>query len=86
MKKDEETWIPNPITDTGKCTNNFMEVTFPRTACDARCQVRLSDRNMKTDGLVLIEKLTSAGKYCLNPGYYYIGCNGETTVNELFDL
>ena len=59
-----------------------MEVHFSRVSGDAICQVRLSDEMMKTDGLVLVEKFTALPKaYCLNPGYYYVGCNGPAVVN-----
>ena len=59
-----------------------MEVHFSKVSGDAVCQVRLSDESMKTNGLVLVEKFWATPKaYCLNPGYYYIGCNGAATVN-----
>ena len=59
-----------------------MEVHFSRVSGDAQCQVRLSNEAMKTNGLVLVDKFTAYPKaYCLNPGYYYIGCNGAATVN-----
>ena len=52
-----------------------MEVHFSKVSGDAVCQVRLSDESMKTNGLVLVEKFWATPKaYCLNPGYYYIGC------------
>ena len=64
------------------CDEGFMEVHFSRVSGDAICQVRLSDEMMKTDGLVLVEKFTALPKaYCLNPGYYYVGCNGPAVVN-----
>ena len=58
-----------------------MEVTFERVSGESNCFVRVSTESMKTDGLLLIEKLTSISKYCLNPGYYLIGCNGPAVVN-----
>ena len=59
-----------------------MTIQFARVSGDARCEVRLSDAAMKTDGLVLIEKLTATPMvYCLNPGYYLIGCEGPAAVN-----
>ena len=61
-----------------------MEVTFTRVSGEARCFVRLSDESMKTNGMFLIEKLTSANKYCVNPGYYLIGCNGPAVVNVAY--
>ena len=45
------------------------------------CQLRVSDVSMKRDGILLVEAFTRTVKYCLNPGYYYIGCNGAATVN-----
>ena len=59
-----------------------MEVHFSRVSGDAQCQVRLSNEAMKTNGLVLVDKFTAYPMaYCLNPGYYYIGCNGPAVVN-----
>ena len=59
-----------------------MEVHFSRVSGDAQCQVRLSNEAMKTNGLVLVPTFTATPMaYCLNPGYYYIGCNGAATVN-----
>ena len=66
------------------CEDDFMEVTFTRVSGEARCFVRLSDESMKTNGLMLIEKITSAAKYCLNPCYYLIGCNGPAVVNVAY--
>ena len=63
------------------CKEGFMEVHFSKVSGDAVCQVRLSDESMKTNGLVLIDKFgVFPMAYCLNPGYYYIGCNGAATV------
>ena len=63
------------------CKDGFMEVHFSRVSGDAVCQVRLSDESMKTNGLVLVDKFWATPEaYCLNPGYYYIGCNGAATV------
>ena len=61
-----------------------MEVTFTRVSGEARCFVRLSDESMTTNGLMLIEKITSISKYCVNPGYYLIGCNGPAVVNVAY--
>ena len=35
----------------------------------------------KTNGLILINSLSSSSIYCLNPGYYYIGCKGAGIIN-----
>ena len=61
-----------------------MEVMFTRVSGEAHCFVRLSNESMKTNGLMLIEKITSANKYCVNPGYYLIGCNGPAVVNVAY--
>ena len=34
--------------------------------------------------MFLIEKITSANKYCLNPGYYLIGCSGPAGMNVAY--
>ena len=69
-------------TSSSNCEDGFMEVRFSKVSGDAVCQVRLSDESMKTDGLVLVDKFWATPMaYCLNPGYYYIGCNGAATVN-----
>ncbi|KAM7453259.1 hypothetical protein BLSTO_05998 [Blastocystis sp. subtype 1] len=91
LKDEDPVVFPNPsvqVTPESKsstingCEDGFMEVHFSRVSGDARCQVRLSNEAMKTDGLVLVEKFTATPMaYCLNPGYYYIGCNGAAVVN-----
>ena len=63
------------------CEKGFIAVKFSKPSDEVRCEVRLSDASMKTNGLMLIEKLTSTGAYCINPGYYYIGCRGPAVVN-----
>ena len=68
------------------CDEGFIRVKFGKEFDGTRCEVRVSDASMKTDGLVLIEKLTAAAGYCINPGYYYIGCSGPTSfVVEYMD-
>ena len=62
------------------CEEGFMKIKFGKDFDGTRCEVRLSDASMKTNGLVLVDKLTANAGYCVNPGYYYIGCNGATTV------
>ena len=57
-----------------------MKVKFGKDFDGTRCEVRVSDASMKTNGLVLVDKFTANAGYCINPGYYYIGCNGATTV------
>ena len=70
------------VVPTVFCGGDFMKIKFARVSGEARCEVRVSDASMKTDGLVLIEKLTATPMaYCVNPGHYYIGCNGPATVN-----
>ena len=64
----------------GKCGDGFISLYFSKELDGTRCELRVSDGSMKTDGLVLIDKLTSGAGYCLNPGYYYLGCDGPTTV------
>ena len=61
-----------------------MKVKFGKEFDGTRCEVRVSDASMKTNGLVLIDKLTANAGYCINPGYYYIGCSGATTVKIEF--
>ena len=62
------------------CEEGFMKIKFGKEFDGTRCEVRLSDASMKTNGLVLVDKFTANAGYCINPGYYYIGCNGATTV------
>ena len=58
-----------------------MMVNFNKAEDGVKCQVRVSDAMKKPDGLVMIDSLTSAANYCLNPGYYYVGCDGATRVS-----
>ena len=58
-----------------------MNVKFTKVSGSSRCSLRLSDLSMKTTGLVLLDKITSEHLYCLNPGYYYIGCDGPAVIN-----
>ena len=55
-------------------------MNFSKVFDGTHCKVRLSDASMKTDGLVLIDSFTGSAAYCINPGYYYIGCDGPATV------
>ena len=75
------TKLPVIVEPSGKCEDGFINAIFNKDFDGTRCEVRLSDASMKTNGLVLVDKLTANAGYCLNPGYYYIGCNGATTVN-----
>ncbi|OAO16112.1 hypothetical protein AV274_2162 [Blastocystis sp. ATCC 50177/Nand II] len=54
----EVTLEADPVFET-ECDEGFMEVHFSRVSGDARCQVRLSDEAMKTNGLVLVDKFTA---------------------------
>ena len=63
------------------CEDGFLNVLFTKVSGEERCEVRVSDASVKTDGLILIDKLTSTAAYCLNPGYYYISCRGPAVVN-----
>lgn len=47
---------------------------------ESRCRMRVSDASMKTDGLVLLDKITSKHISCINPGYYYFGCDGPASI------
>lgn len=58
-----------------------MKIMFTRVSGEDKCEVRVSDASMKTNGLILINSLTSSSIYCLNPGYYYIGCQGSAIIN-----
>ena len=64
-----------------ECGEDFMNVLFTKVDGEEHCEVRVSDASGATDGLVLIDKLTYNAAYCLNPGYYYIGCRGPARVN-----
>lgn len=58
-------------------------MNFSKVFDGTHCKVRLSDASMKTDGLVLIDSFTGSAAYCINPGYYYIGCDGPATVYRI---
>ena len=75
------TKLPVIVEPSGKCEDGFINAIFNKEFDGTRCEVRLSDASMKTNGLVLVDKFTANAGYCINPGYYYIGCNGATTVN-----
>ncbi|KAK8794878.1 hypothetical protein WA588_003735 [Blastocystis sp. NMH] len=75
---------PMIIDPTGKCGDGFISMYFSKPLDGIRCQVRVSDASRKTDGLVLIDELTSSAGYCVNSGYYYIGCDGYTEVTFEF--
>ena len=51
------------------CEEGFMKIKFGKEFDGTRCEVRLSDASMKTNGLVLVDKLTANAGYCINPGY-----------------
>ena len=59
----------------------MINVMFTKVEGESRCRLRVSDLSMRTDGLVLLDKITSPHLYCLNPGYYYLGCEGPAVVN-----
>ena len=56
-----------------------MNVYFTNQNPEVNCWVRLSDASMKTDGLLLIEHVKTDA-YCLNPGYYLIGCESASSM------
>ena len=79
------TQSPTTVTPTQTpytCEDGYMRVVFSQVSGEDRCFVRLSDESLKTDGLMLIEQLTSSSSdSCLNPGYYLIGCDGPGVIS-----
>lgn len=72
----------SPSYSENTCEDGYMRVVFSQVSGEDRCFVRLSDESMKTDGLLLIEQLTSSSSVsCLNPGYYLIGCDGPGVIS-----
>ena len=67
------------------CTSGFVEVTFSSVSGSSACQIRVSDITGKSNGLLLINGLETKKKYCLNPGYYYVGCEDTAVVNVNYD-
>ena len=63
------------------CGSNSISIMFTRVSGEEECEVRVSDASNKTNGLILINSLSSSSIYCLNPGYYYIGCKGAGIIN-----
>ena len=72
---------PSIVSSKYSCGDDFMLVIFNKAEDGVKCQVRVSDAAERADGLVLISNITSAANYCLNPGYYYVGCDGATRVS-----
>ena len=73
------------ILEGDECGEEFMKVSFMLKTKGSVCEVRLSDENMKRDGLLLLDKVGMTPRlYCLNPGYYYIGCTSAGTVNVAY--
>ncbi|OAO11882.1 cysteine proteinase [Blastocystis sp. ATCC 50177/Nand II] len=68
----------------GDCSidDGFVEIAFTRVNGTGSCQLRVSNEAMKTDGMILIESFGAiTSLYCVNPGYYYIGCSKPAIVN-----
>ena len=43
-----------------ECGDEFMKIMFTRVSGEDKCEVRVSDASMKTNGLILINSLTSS--------------------------
>ena len=68
-------------TEVVSCGDEFITVRFTRVSGVASCEVRVSDLSGKSNGLLLIANINDQASYCLNPGYYYIGCDAAASVN-----
>ena len=62
------------------CEEGFIAIMVTKVSGESRCRMRVSDASMKTDGLVLLDKITSKHISCINPGYYYFGCDGPASI------
>ena len=60
-----------------------MEVYFTNLSEDVKCWLRVSDEALTTSGLELISDM-KADAYCLNPGYYLIGCESAGKIKVSF--